>query len=159
MPGAAEITGATSDPLLVGTKGTNSSWSYLAFNDSILQQARWVIGGAATNNYAGGPITVRIRWYAVSTLNTVTWTVKMLSRAAGTVMDTAYDSTYSRSTYTAPAGTTLQLVTTDITWTPIAGELTAGSEFLVQVERTATDATHDTMTGDANMVSVTITEN
>lgn len=158
MPGAAEITGATSDPLLIGTKGTNSSWSYLAYNDTTVMDGRWVNGGSIVNDYAGGAITLRIRWYATATTGNVVWTVKTLARAAGSVMDTAYDATNAHTVTTAAAGTTLQLVNSDITWTPIAGELTAGSIFMVQAERTASSGS-DTMTGDANVVSVTATEN
>lgn len=158
MPGAAEVTGAASDPVLFGQRGTNSNWSELQYDASTLMQARWVVGGSIVNDYAGGAITLRIRWYATATTGNVIWTVKSLSRAAGTVMDGAYDSTNAHTSTVAAAGTTLQITNTDITWTPIAGELTAGSLYMVQVERTA-NAGGDTMAGNANVVSVTITEN
>lgn len=161
MPGAVEATGSVTDTVPVGFRSTtdaNTSWSYLPFGDTQLQRARWVVGGAAVKNYAGGNLTVRIRWYATATSGDVVWTVKLLSRGANNVMDAAYDATTAHTVTTTVDSTTLELVNSDLSITGgDAGEITAGSLLLVQAERTTTSVA-DTMSGDANVVSVTITE-
>ena len=158
MPGSSETTGAATDPVLVGVAGTNANWSELQYNDTTVQNGRWVVSGGMTKGYAGGAITVRIRWYAAATTGAVFWQVKLLGRHTAQVMDTAYDATNAHTVSSTVAGTTLQLVTSDIGWTPIAGELAAGDTLLVQITRVASDATYDTMTGDAKLVSASLTE-
>jgi hypothetical protein len=61
-PGAAEVTGASTEPLLVGVAGTNTNWSELQFNDTTAQNARWKFGIANTIDYQGGAITATITW-------------------------------------------------------------------------------------------------
>ncbi len=158
LPAAAEITGAATDPLLVGIAGTNSKWSQLNFNDTTQMYADYVNTQAMTTDYSGGAITIVINWTAVATSGAVKWQVKMLSRTAAQIMDTAYDATNAHTVTTTVVGTTLQINQSSLSWTPIAGELTAGTLLLCQISRVAADGA-DTMTGDAQVVGVSITEN
>jgi hypothetical protein len=153
-PGACQNVGATLEPLLSLVAGTNTNYGILAYLDSVSDASQWLIPGAATRYYAGGPITVRVRWYATATTNSAIWKAQMISVAAGTVIDTAYNTAHS--TTTTVAGTTLQMNDTDITWTPSGTELVAASTLMVKISR---DGATDTLVGTANFVSATITEN
>lgn len=158
MPGAAELTGNAAEPTLNVTRGTNTSWSYIAYNDTTVQSARWTVPPSTVKNYGGGAHTVHIWWYATAITGKVKWKAQFLSRAAGVVMDAAYDSTTSHTTFTTVAGTTLQLNDSSLSIIADSGELTANTLYLIDIQRVANDGTDDTMTGDANVVAVTDTE-
>lgn len=158
IPANAEITGASTDVTLTGVAGTFNNYSQVAYNDSVTTTARYVVPGAVTRSYAGGAITVRISWFATVTSNAVVWRVQSLSRGPGQVMDAVVNTVTGHTVTSTVAGTTLQLVTADISFTPSVSELTAGNIWLLHIARDATSGS-DTMTGDANVVEIDVWEN
>ena len=156
-PGQAELTGASDEPLLVGIKGTNTSWSELQFDDTTVQNARYVISNNITANYKNNSISFNIFWKATGTTGDVKWQIKLLARTSSDNIDTAYDTTVHTGTTTVNGTTNLLNITT-ITFTPNSNELVANELLLFQLTRVANDGA-DTMTGDANVVSISIIEN
>lgn len=111
-------------------------------------------------HYAGGGLTVSLRWAATSaTSGNCKWNVQIERlEDEGTDMDA--DSFAAAQTVTAAAPATSGAVQySDVTFTAGAqmDSLAAGEMFRLKVTRDANDA-GDTMTGDAELVSVEIRE-
>lgn len=158
MPGTVENTGATTDVTLTGVAGTFNNYSQLAYNDTVTTTARYVVPGSVTRAYAGGAVTFRLYWFATATSNSVVWRVQTLSRGSGQVMDAVVNTTTGHTVTSTVAGTTLQLKTADISFTPSAAEMTAGNIWLIHIGRDPANAS-DTLVGDANLVEVDLWEN
>ena len=156
MPGSAELVGAASEPLLIGMGGTNLNWSELRFNDTAINQANWIISGAMTANYAGGQITIRLRWKAAAITGAVLWQAQLIGRTTGEQIDTAMETARSFSATTVN-GTTELTNNSELTFTSTAAELTAGDDWFIRILRKANDAA-DTMSGDAKLFSAQVFE-
>lgn len=111
-------------------------------------------------NYAGGGITVLIRWAAASaTSGDCIWLTAIERILVGT-LDIDADSFASANTVTTTAnGTSGVTVESSIAHTSGAqmDSLAAGETFRLSVARNADDGS-DTMTGDAQIVSVVVKE-
>lgn len=160
MPGASETTGAASDAVLVGVADTSANWSELQYNDTTVQNGRWVIPSIYTQNYgqSTSALLTTINWYAAATSGYVLWQISMVGRTSGEVMNIAYDPTTSHLVSGEVAAVTNQLVKSNITFTPTVAELTPGDILLVQLTRVANDGVSDTLVGDAKVVTASIKE-
>lgn len=149
MPGMAELTGASHEPLLGGLSGTNTHWSELRYNDTTANYCDFVIPGKFTADYAGGNITLRLRWKAAAITGAVVWYTQLLGRTTGEQIDTAMETARNFAATTVN-GTTELTNNSELTFTPTAAELTAGDDWLIRIGRLPTDG-GDTMTGDAKL--------
>src|SRR3990167_3594532 len=156
-PGAAELTGASHEPILVGLSGTHTHWSELKFNDTTVNYTDWIIPAKFTAAYAGGTVTLRIRWKAAATTGKVLWKTQLLGRIASEQIDTTLETARAFAATTVD-GTTEDINNSELTFTPSAAELTAGDMVIVRITRQADDGTDDTMTGDAKVISVELFE-
>lgn len=119
-----------------------------------------IFGGVLPRNYAGGGVTVRLGWGGSSaTSGDVVWNAAF-ERIDAASLDIDADSFASAqaATGTAP-GTSGQIRYTDITFTNGAqmDSLAVGEAFRLKITRDA-DNGSDTMTGDAELLSVEIRE-
>jgi hypothetical protein len=110
--------------------------------------------------YGGGGLTVRIRWSATSaTSNAVRWEAafRRIDDDAEDV-DTSHTYDYNGVTATT-ASASGEVDYTTITFTAGADmdSLAAGESFVLRLRRKADDAA-DTMTGDAELHAVMVTE-
>lgn len=161
-PGAAELTGGTTEPLLMGYSSATAAythWSELQYNDTTAQEAIWCVSSVLTKDWSGGNITVRIRWNAVNhdATKNVVWQVRMVGRTTDETIDVAFDTANTRTVTTAVNDTTLCLKTSEITFTPTAAELTAGDTWWIAIGRVAADGS-DTHVGDAKLIDAGVFE-
>ena len=91
-----------------------------------------------------------LTWYSATTSGNVVWTIGYACIAAGAVADASFTTTTTPAA--AAAGTTLQYVHSSKTG--VTG-CAAGNELQLQIERNAGSGS-DTMSGTANLVSLTI---
>lgn len=109
--------------------------------------------------YAGGGLTVRLWWLATSaTTGDVKWNVQIERMDTGTDLD-ADSFAAAQTATTTTSATSGAPVSTDVAFTSGAqmDSLAAGESFRLKVTRDANDAA-DTMTGDAELLSVEIKE-
>ena len=137
-------------PAATCVDGSNTIFGVLAFNDTTEQAvyASLVLPVGWT-----GAIDAKLKWRAAATTGDVKWGVQTISVADA---ETADPSLNTASTVTDTAkGTTLQ--TNDATISNITCTGCAAGELLfLRIYRVAADGA-DTMTGDAQLISVTIT--
>jgi len=125
----------------------------LDFDDATNEEATFV--GVMPQNYAGGGLTVHLQWSMTSaTTGDVDWDVK-LQRQTDLLGD-SYAAARSSDDNTVP-GTAGNVDTTSIAFTSGAqmDSIGAGDLFRLSVIR---DASSDTATGDAELISVEIRE-
>ena len=132
------------------TLDTRNSIAVLDFDDATEEGACWVgvIPEAATLTSG---ISVRIHWTATSaTSGACRWGVQF--ERAGTDIDADSFDTATEAHSTTNGTSGIETITT-ITATSI-DSLVAGDRYRVRVYRDSTDATNDTMTGDAELIAV-----
>lgn len=113
----------------------------------------------ALRGYAGGGLTVDIYWVSASATSGVTRWGAAFHRFSSTVdIDTAFTFDYNDADSTA-AGTSGYTITASITFTDGADmdSLANGEAFWLRIRRNASHA-NDTMTGDAQMLTVLVRE-
>lgn len=110
--------------------------------------------------YAGGGLTVRIRWAAsTATSGNCKWNVQIERIDAGTLDIDADSFASAQTTTTAANGTSGITVETVITFTSGAqmDSVAAGETFRLLLQRDAANG-GDTMTGDAELVALIVEE-
>ena len=109
-------------------------------------------------HYAGGNIACKLHWMATSaTSGNVRWSAAFERlEANGRDLDSNGFQTSVEAT-AAANGTSGKVAVTTLTITALGGAV-AGDAFRVAVTRVATDGTHDTMTGDAELLRVELVE-
>lgn len=129
----------------------------LEFDTTTQETAVWT--AIMPRNYAGGNITVSVKWAAVATTGTVGWDVTF-ERIADAGQDIDADGFATAQTITAATvdGTSGNTKTTSVTCT--AGStgtdsVAAGDLFRLRVRR---DVANDTATGDAQIVGIELRE-
>ena len=131
----------------------------LDFDASAAEVAQFT--GELPATYAGGAdVDVDLQWCATSaTSGAVVWQASLERLGTATDIDAdSFGTTVSAGAVTVP-GTSGQSLVTTITLSG-AGELdsiAAGERFRLRLERLATDAA-DTATGDAELMSVSVSE-
>lgn len=159
LPGAANLVGATDEPLLVGVASATTAyphWDELRYSDTTAQEAIWLVSSVLTKDYAGGQITVRLRWKAVAITGNVVWQIRLLGRTAGEAVDVAFDAT-AHGGAVAVSGVTETIVESAVSFIPLATELTAGDTWFIGIQRIAADAA-DTLIGDAKLIDAGVFE-
>jgi hypothetical protein len=138
--------------------GARNAQPHLAFDAATNESA--VFSGVMPAHYGGGGINVILLWRATSaTSGNVRWQVE-IERQNDEGLDTDADSFATAVEATAAAPATagmLQYTTVALSNSEIDG-LLVNERFRIRVTREANDATNDTMTGDAELVSVYIRE-
>jgi hypothetical protein len=109
-------------------------------------------------HYAGGNLACKVHWMATSaTSGNVRWSAAFERlEANGPDLDANGFQTAVEATAAANA-TSGKLTATTLTLTALDGAV-AGDAFRIAVTRVASDATNDTMTGDAELVEVELVE-
>lgn len=131
--------------------GTRNSTPILEFDDTLDESAIF-IGIMPQGAKLASGLKVRIHWAAASaTTNAVRWSVSF-ERMNTTIGADSFDTATAATTTTS--GTNGVLAVTEITATAIDG-ITAGDPFRLRITRVGSDGA-DTMTGDAQVVSVEI---
>jgi hypothetical protein len=119
-----------------------------------------IFAGILPRHYAGGGLTVSLRWAATTaTSGNVVWNVA-IERLADEAQDIDSDGFATAQAVTATAPATSGMVQyTDVTFTNGAqmDSLAAGESFRVKVTRDA-DNGSDTMTSDAELIGLEIRE-
>lgn len=139
------------------TVDTRNGHPCLDFDTTTQESAVWSF--MLPDSYAGGNITVKVLWAASSaTTGTVGWDVALEKVEAGT-LDIDADSFASAQTITAATvnGTSGVPLSTSVTITAGAAtdSVAAGDLCRLRVRR---DVSNDTAAGDAEILSVTLTE-
>lgn len=109
-------------------------------------------------HYAGGNLACRLHWMATSaTSGNVRWSAALERlEANGPDLDANGFQTAAEATAAANA-TNGKLTVTTLTLTALDGAV-AEDAFRIVITRVATDATNDTMTGDAELLLVELVE-
>ncbi len=109
-------------------------------------------------HYAGGDLAVKLHWMATSaTSGNVRWSAAFERlEANGPDLDSNGFQTAAETNGAANA-TSGKVTVTSLTLTALDGAA-AGDAFRIAVTRVATDGTHDTMTGDAELLAVELVE-
>jgi hypothetical protein len=153
LPGHVELPAASA-----AAWGTRNAQPHLAFDAATNESA--VFSGIMPAHYGAGGINVNLLWRATSaTSGNVRWQVE-IERQNDEGLDTDADSFATAVEATAAAPATagmLQYTTVALSNSEIDG-LLVNERFRIRVTREANDATNDTMTGDAELVSVYIRE-
>lgn len=139
------------------TLDTRNSHAVLDFDAAADEVA--IFGDVLPRHYAGGGITATLGWMATSaTSGNVVWSVAFERRDTGTDLDTDSFATANTAT-AATSATSGALVYTTIAFTAGAqmDSLAVGEAFRLKVSRTGSSGS-DTMTGDAELVSVELKE-
>lgn len=132
------------------TLDTRNSIAVLDFDDTAVESSTWVGVIHEGANLSSG-IIARIHWMATTaTSGNVRWRVEF--ERAGTDNDADSYDTATEGTSAANGTSGIESVAA-ITCTTI-DSLAAGDRFRVRVSRVGTDATNDTMTGDAEIIAV-----
>ena len=132
------------------TLDTRNSALVLDFDDATVESAVFV-GRAPEAATFGSGIVVKIDWMATSaTTGNVRWRAEF--ERGTTDLDSDSFDTATEATGAAN-GTSGIATTTDITCTTI-DSIAAGDRFRVRISRVGNDGTNDTMSGDAELVSV-----
>ena len=148
----AVFTPMTSQPpaTAFATLDTRNSIAVLDFDDAAVESTTFVGVIPEAANLASG-IAAYVHWTATSaTSGNVRWRVEF--EKAGTDIDADSFDTATEAT-SAANGTSGVESTATITCTSI-DSLAAGNRYRVRVSRVGTDATNDTMTGDAELIAV-----
>lgn len=140
------------------TPDTRNSHPVLDFDAATDESA--IFGGVLPRHYSGGGVTVRLGWLASSaTTGDVVWN-GAFERHDDDVTDLDADSFAAAQAATATtASGSGEVQYTDIAFTDGAqmDSLAAGESFRLKITRDA-DNVSDTMTGDAELLSVEIRE-
>jgi len=137
------------------TIDTRNSILVLDFDDSLVESSVFV-GIIPDGISLASGITVRIAWMATSaTSGNVRWRVEFERGNTDYDADSFHTATEANSTASATAGIPVYL---DISSTSI-DSLSAGDLFRVRISRVGTDATNDTMVGDAELIGITLRYN
>jgi len=132
------------------TLDTRNSALVLDFDDATVESAVFV-GRAPEAASFGSGIVVKIDWMATSaTTGNVRWRAEF--ERGTTDLDSDSFDTATEATGAAN-GTSGIATTTDITCTTI-DSIVAGDRFRVRISRIGNDGTNDTMSGDAELVTV-----
>lgn len=132
------------------TLDTRNSIAVLDFDDSAVESTTFV-GIIPEGAVLTSGIIARIHWTATTaTSGNCRWRVEF--EKAGTDIDADSFDTATEA-HSATNGTSGIETVTAITCTTI-DSLAAGDRFRVRVSRVGTDATNDTMTGDAELIAV-----
>lgn len=150
--------GAEAPPSVFATLDTRNSHPVLDFDASTVEWTAWT--GVLPSSYAGGGVNVKIIWAATSaTAGNVVWEAGFERIPVG-ALDIDADSWATGQTSTGAADS----VSGETTETTIAlsngaqmDSLAAGEMFRLYVQRNATNGS-DTMTGDAELLAVVVTE-
>ena len=128
------------------------SVAVLDFDDTANESA-FSVGIIPEAASLGSGLIVRIHWLATTaTSGNVRWRVEF--ERAGTDIDADSFDTATEASGAANGTSGIETVTA-ITCTTIDG-VTAGDMYRLRITRVATDTTNDTMTGDAELVSVEV---
>lgn len=134
------------------TLDTRNSVLVLEF-DAATEESATFIGVVNENATLTNGLIVRLWWMGdTATSGNVRWGVQF--EDTGTDLDANSYDTNAQVTSAASATSGIESVAS-ITITTI-DSLTAGERFRLRVYRVAADATHDTMTGDAQLVAVEV---
>lgn len=137
------------------TIDTRNSILVLDFDDSLVESAVF-LGIVPDNIVLTSGITVRIAWMATSaTSGNVRWRVEFEKGNTDYDADSFDTSTEANSTAAATAGIPVYV---DISSTTI-DSLSAGDLFRIRISRVGTDATNDTMVGDAELIAISLRYN
>jgi hypothetical protein len=140
------------------TPDTRNSHPVLDFDASAVEYA--IFGFVLPSHYSGGGLTVRLGWGAsTATSGDVVWTSE-IERINASTLDIDADSFASAQTATGTApGTSGQIIYTSVAHTSGANmdSLAVGEAARIRIGRNATSGS-DTMTGDAELLSVEILE-
>jgi hypothetical protein len=132
------------------TLDTRNSIAVLDFDDATVESSTFV-GVIPEGADLTSGILVRIHWTATSaTSGNVRWRAEF--ERAGTDIDADSFDTATEATSAANGTSDIESVA-EITCTTI-DSLTAGDRYRLRVSRVGTDATNDTMTGDAELIAV-----
>lgn len=135
------------------------NWSVLDYDDSTIEYMDWKI--KMPDNYNSGGITMVINWLATSaTTGNVVWAAAVRRIQVGTTdLDTSLSYDYNQASATACSGTNGVTSQTTITFTNGSDmdSWAAGEYANIRVRRVASDG-GDTMTGDAELLGVSIKE-
>ncbi len=116
--------------------------------------------GILSANYAGGGLTVRLRWMATSAISgNVMWQAAF-RRIADDAEDIDTAQTYdfnSTTVTTATASGEFDYATITFTSGADMDSLAAGDSFVLRIRRNAADAA-DTMSGDAELAGLVVEE-
>lgn len=131
----------------------------LDFDASSIEYADFLL--RLPSNYAGGGLTLSLEWMATSaTSNAVVWGAA-IRRIQDDAEDLDTSQTYDFNDATADTAPSASGETSkaSITFTDGADmdSLAAGESFILRIRRNATSGS-DNMTGDAELVNITITE-
>ncbi|MDH3450926.1 MAG: hypothetical protein OEN20_00795 [Gammaproteobacteria bacterium] len=150
----ASIAGATFGTIT----GATEVYQCANFDDTTIQYLDFMC--EMPSAYGGGGITVKIRWAAASATNAVVWQAA-LRRIEDDVDDIETSHTYD---YNAAAAATAPTVIGELSFDTITftngadmDSVAAGDLFVLRIRRKADDA-GDTMSGDARLISVNVTE-
>lgn len=160
MPGSFNLTGASTEPLLIGLTGTHRSWAELQFSATSDNTAGFEIPSARTASYNGGTIYVKIDFYHTSTVTTtspsISFAIGLESLAEGINCDQTMPTSstgYNTGTYEIVSSDNNLLRSIIISLTSPA--LTAGNKWIGYIKRlTAVDYCATTV----NVFGVTVYE-
>jgi hypothetical protein len=137
------------------TIDTRNSVLVLDFDDSLVESAVF-LGIVPDNIVLTSGITVRIAWMATSaTSGNVRWRVEFERGNTDYDADSFGAATEANSTASATAGIPVYV---DISSTTI-DSLSPGDLFRIRISRVGTDATNDTMVGDAELIAISLRYN
>jgi hypothetical protein len=132
------------------TLDTRNSIAVLDFDDATVETIKWVGVIPQGANLSSG-IEVRIYWMATTaTSGNVRW--RAAFERFGTDMDSNSFDSDTEATSAANGTSGIESVAS-ITCTAL-DSLAAGERYRIRISRVGTDATNDTMTGDAELVFV-----
>lgn len=157
LPGAAELVGASTEPLLVGVAGTNFNYTQLEFADGATAlKCNWIVPSTITKDIIGG-LTLRLRWKTPST--TTTQNVQFQVRLGGFTSGDVFDSALAAARLfpvSAPLAVAEKEIQVELALSAAdlaADGLAAGDDWIIQLTRDPAHA-NDTMTNTAKLLSM-----